>query len=81
MTDATVYNAKFTSGDKTSSAEVDMRIYNLLYFKNYDSAPEFQVWDGMVLITIEKNNKTYFWKTTNLIADILKEDYSIENIG
>lgn len=80
MTNATVYNVKFTSGDKTSSVEMDMIIYNLLSFKNYDSNPEFQEIDGMVLVTIEKNNKTYFWKTTNQIADILKEEYSIEII-
>jgi hypothetical protein len=80
MTNATVYNVKFTSGDKTSSAEIDMKIYNLLYFKNYDSDPQFEELNGMVLVKIEKNNKTYAWPTTKQISDILKEEYSIEII-
>ena len=80
MTDATVYNVKLTSGDKMSSAEVDMKIYNLLYFKNYDSNPEFEEIGEKVIVKIEKNNKTYAWPTTKQISDILKEEYSIEII-
>ncbi len=81
MTDATVYNVKLTSGDKTSSVEKDMKIYNLLYFKNYDSAPEFEEIGETVIVRIEKNNRTYAWPTTKQVSNILKEDYSIENIG
>jgi hypothetical protein len=80
MTNATVYNVKFTSADKTSSAEVDMSIYNLLYFKNYDSNPVFEEIGETVIVKIEKNNRTYVWPTTKQISDILKEEYSIEII-
>jgi hypothetical protein len=80
MTNTTLYNVRFTAGDKTSSAEIDMQIYNLLFFKNYDSAPEFEEINGKVVVKIEKNNKSYRWPTTNQISDILKEEYSLSII-
>lgn len=80
MTDNTFYNVRFTSGDKTSSAEIDIKIYNLLLFKNYNSAPEFEEKDGVVIVSFLKSNNTYLWPTTKQISDILKEDYSLEII-
>jgi len=80
MTNNTVYNVRFTAGDKTSSAEIDMQVYNLLFFKNYDSAPEHKEVNQGVILEIEKNGKTYRWLTNKQISDILKEEYSLSII-
>lgn len=84
MSDTTVYTVRISAGDQVSSVEMSLKIYNLLLFKNYTDAPTFTTYEGKagqgVLVEIEKNNMKYFWKTTQQVADILSQEYSLEII-
>lgn len=84
MPDNTIYTVRISAGDQEASLEMSLKIYNLLFFKNYSDAPTFTYHDDKrgqgVLVEIQKDTIKYFWKTTQQVADILSKEYSLEII-